>query len=35
MMDYAYENGLMTENSIVYKDLFDTKMMGCLVATEQ
>ena len=23
MMDYAYENGLMAENSIVYKDLFD------------
>ena len=31
MMDYAYENGLMVENSIVYKDLFDTKIMGCLV----
>ena len=31
MMDYAYENGLMAENSIVYKDLFDTKIMGCLV----
>ena len=29
MMDYAYENGLMAENSIVYKDLFDTKIMGC------
>lgn len=32
MMEYAYENGLMKENSIVYKDLFDTKIMGCLVA---
>lgn len=31
MMDYAYENGLMADNSIVYKDLFDTKIMGCLV----
>ena len=31
MMDYSYENGLMAENSIVYKDLFDTKIMGCLV----
>ena len=31
MMDYAYENGLMAENSIEYKDLFDTKIMGCLV----
>lgn len=25
------DNGLMAENSIVYKDLFDTKIMGCLV----
>ena len=32
MMDYAYEQGIMKENSIVYKDLFDTKIMGCLVA---
>ena len=32
MMEYAYENGLMKENSIVYKDLLDTKIMGCLVA---
>ena len=32
MMDYAYELGIMKENSIVYKDLFDTKIMGCLVA---
>ena len=32
MMAYAYENGIMKENSIVYKDLFDTKIMGCLVA---
>lgn len=31
MMDYAYKNGLMKENSIVYKDLFDTKIMGLLV----
>ncbi|MDE7259396.1 MAG: galactose-1-phosphate uridylyltransferase, partial [Lachnospiraceae bacterium] len=22
MMDYAYEQGIMTENSIVYRDLF-------------
>lgn len=33
MMSYAYENGLMAENSIVYKDLFDTKIMGCLVSS--
>lgn len=32
MMSYAYERGIMKENSIVYKDLFDTKIMGCLVA---
>lgn len=32
MMEYAYANGIMKENSIVYRDLFDTKIMGCLVA---
>ena len=32
MMIYAYEQGIMKENSIVYKDLFDTKIMGLLVA---
>lgn len=31
MTDYAYENGIMAENSIVYRDLFDTKIMGLLV----
>ena len=31
MLDYAYEAGIMTENSIVYRDLFDTKIMGMLV----
>ena len=31
MMDYAYEQGIMTENSIVYRDLFDTKIMSILV----
>ena len=31
LMDYAYEQGLMTENSIVYRDLFDTKIMSQLV----
>lgn len=31
MLDYAAQNGLMKENSIVYRDLFDTKIMGCLV----
>jgi UDPglucose--hexose-1-phosphate uridylyltransferase len=32
MMSYAYEHGILKENSIVYRDLFDTKIMGCLVA---
>ena len=32
MMDYAYGKGIMKENSIVYRDLFDTKIMACLVA---
>ncbi|MDE7019276.1 MAG: UDP-glucose--hexose-1-phosphate uridylyltransferase [Lachnospiraceae bacterium] len=31
MMDYAYEHDIMTENSIVYRDLFDTKIMSMLV----
>lgn len=31
MMDYAYENGIMEENSIVYRDLFDTKIMSMLM----
>ncbi len=29
--DYAYEAGLMEENSVGYRDLFDTKVMGTLV----
>ena len=31
MLDYAYENGITKENSIVYRDLFDTKIMSLLV----
>ena len=31
MMDYAYVAGIMKENSIVYRDLFDTKIMSMLV----
>lgn len=31
MMEYAHENGIMKENSIVYKDLFDTKIMSLLM----
>lgn len=32
LMDYAYENGLMEDNTVTYRDLFDTKLMGALVA---
>ncbi len=32
MTDYAYEKGMITENSVIYRDLFDTKIMGMLVA---
>ncbi len=28
--DYAYEAGLIESNSVVYRDLFDTKIMGLL-----
>ncbi|MCI8615733.1 MAG: UDP-glucose--hexose-1-phosphate uridylyltransferase [Lachnospiraceae bacterium] len=31
MTDYAYENGILTENSVVYRDLFDTKIMNILM----
>lgn len=31
MMDYAYEKGILKENSVAYRDLFDTKIMGLLV----
>lgn len=31
MLDYAYEQGITTENSIVYRDLFDTKIMSILM----
>lgn len=31
MLDYAYEKGFLEENSIVYRDLFDTKIMGLLM----
>ncbi|MCR5108780.1 MAG: UDP-glucose--hexose-1-phosphate uridylyltransferase [Lachnospiraceae bacterium] len=29
--DHAYENGLIEENSTAYRDLFDTRVMNCLV----
>lgn len=31
MTAYAYEQGIISENSVVYRDLFDTKIMGLLV----
>ena len=31
MLDYAAEQGLLPENTITYRDLFDTKIMGLLV----
>ena len=31
MCDYACETGLIAEDSIVYRDLFDTKIMGMLM----
>lgn len=30
LLDYAAENGLIEENTTVYRDLFDTKLMGLL-----
>lgn len=31
MLDYAVEKGILSDDSIVYRDLFDTKIMGMLV----
>lgn len=31
MLDYAAEHGLMQDNTITYRDLFDTKIMGMLM----
>lgn len=31
LLDYAAEKGILENNSVVYRDLFDTKLMGCLV----
>ena len=30
MMTYAFEKGIMKEDTITAKDLFDTKIMGCI-----
>ncbi len=32
MLDYAAQNGLLEADSVVYRDLFDTKIMSVLVA---
>lgn len=31
LLDYAYENGVLEENGVVYRDLFDTKLMAKLM----
>ena len=31
MCDYAFEKGIITDNGTVSRDLFDTRVMGCLV----
>ena len=31
MLDYAADKGLLAENSVIYRDLFDTRIMGLLV----
>ena len=31
LLDYAAEKGLLGGNSVVYRDLFDTKLMNCLM----
>ncbi len=31
MLDYACERGIVEEDSVVYRDMFDTKIMGLLV----
>ena len=30
LCDYAYENGKLEENTVAYRDLFDTRLMGIL-----
>lgn len=31
LLDYAAEKGILENNSVVYRDLFDTKLMNCLM----
>ena len=32
LLDYAHETGVLEEDSVTYRDLFDTKLMNCLMA---
>ncbi len=34
MLDYAAQNGLLEENTVTYRDIFDTKIMGILTPNE-
>ena len=34
ILDYAYEAGLIEENSTTFRDLFDAKIMGLLMPRE-
>lgn len=31
ILDYAYENGILVDNTVTYRDLFDTRIMDCLL----
>lgn len=31
ILDWSFKNGIIENNSVVYRDLFDTKIMGCLM----
>ena len=31
LLDYAHEAGVLEENGVVYRDLFDTRLMNCLM----
>ena len=32
LLDYAHETGVLENDSVVYRDLFDTRLMNCLMA---
>ncbi|MCD7035044.1 UDP-glucose--hexose-1-phosphate uridylyltransferase [Metabacillus sp. GX 13764] len=34
ILDWAAENGLLEENTVTYRDLLDTKLMGCLTPSQ-